>query len=100
MRRHALVLGLTFLALAGFALFAGWAFFTETERDGVGARSLGPLWPYVAGGVAVVGLLTLVFVWLAFYSARHGYDDRIEPDGPSEVSGWSDARGSSARAPR
>jgi len=81
MRRHALVLGLTFLGLAVFAVFAGWAFF-EGSRLGGGWRSLGPIWPYVAGGVLVVGALAGVLMWLAFYSANHGYDEPYDPDAP------------------
>ncbi|RAK57588.1 hypothetical protein [Phenylobacterium deserti] len=106
MGRHLLILGLTFSGLAGCALFSGWAFFATTERSEVGARSLGPIWPYLLGGLALAAVLAGVLMWLAFYSARHGYDERVEPDGPTDhfegdgFSGWSDARGSSARAPR
>lgn len=81
MRKHALVLGLTFAGLAAFAVFAGWAFY-QGSRLGGGWRSLGPVWPYVVGGVLVVAALAGVLMWLAFYSARHGYDDRIDLDGP------------------
>ena len=49
---------------------------------GGGWRSLGPIWPYVLGGSLVVGALTGVFMWLAFYSANHGYDDGYDRDGP------------------
>jgi hypothetical protein len=80
MRKHATVLGLTFLALAVFAVFAGWAFFAGS-RVGGGWRSLGPIWPYVAGGCVIVAALAGVLVWLAFYSANHGYDDRIDSEG-------------------
>jgi hypothetical protein len=79
MRKHAVVLGLTFIGFAAFAVFAGWAFF-EGSRIGGGWRTLGPIWPYVAGGVLVVGALTGVLMRLAFYSANHGYDDRIDSD--------------------
>jgi 4-hydroxybenzoate polyprenyltransferase len=81
MRKHALVLGLTFLGLALFALFAGWAFFAGSRLSG-GWGSLGPIWPYVLAGVVVVAALTAFFMWLAFYSANHGYDDRIDRDEP------------------
>ena len=74
MGRHAAILGAAFVALAAFALFLGWAFFQASVR-GDGWRSLGPIWPYVLGGVLAVGALTGFFMWLAFYSARHGYDD-------------------------
>ena len=79
MRKHAVVMGLSFLALAGFALFAGWAFFA-TKDMGAGWRDLAPIWPYVLGGVAVTAILAGFLMWLAFYSANHGYDDRIDPD--------------------
>jgi len=79
MRKHAIVLGLTFIGLAGFAVFAGWAFF-EGSKLGGGWRSLGPIWPYVVGGVVVVALLAGVLMWLAFYSANHGYDEPYDPE--------------------
>ena len=75
MGKHAAVLGLAFAGLAACALFLGWAFY-EASVVGGGWRSLGPIWPYVLGGVVAVGALTGFFAWLAFYSARHGYDDR------------------------
>jgi hypothetical protein len=43
---------------------------------------LEPIWPYVVGGVVITGGLAGVLMWLAFYSANHGYDDRIDPDEP------------------
>ena len=79
MRKHAVVLGLAFLGLAGFAVFAGWAFFASSHVGG-GWRSLGPIWPYVLGGVVVTGAVTGFLMWLAFYSANHGYDDRLDSD--------------------
>jgi len=81
MRKHAQILGLTFVALAAFAVFAGWAFFASSQLGG-GWRSLGPIWPYVLGGCVVVAALAGFLMWLAFYSASHGFDDRIDPDGP------------------
>ncbi len=79
MRRHAAVLGLTFLGLAGFAILAGWAFFAASQQVD-GGRSLGPLWPYLLGGVAILAALVGLLVWLGFYSVRHGHEER---DGPS-----------------
>lgn len=75
MRKHAVVLGLTFLGLSVFAVFTGWAFYRASDLGG-GWRSLGPIWPYVVGGVLVVAALAGFLMWLAFYSARHGYDER------------------------
>jgi membrane protein implicated in regulation of membrane protease activity len=80
MRKHALVLGLTFLALAAFSVFAGWTFFSGAGVGG-GWRSLGPLWPYALGGAALVAALAAVLLWIAFHSARHGAKDRIDPEG-------------------
>jgi len=79
MRKYAVVLGLTFAGLAAFAVFAGWAFF-EASKLGGGWRSLGPIWPYVAAGCVVVAALAGFLMWLAFYSANHGYDDQFDPD--------------------
>lgn len=79
MRKHAVVLGLAFVGLAVFAVFTGWAFYRASELGG-GWRSLGPIWPYVAGGVLIVAALAGFLMWLAFYSARHGYDERVDRD--------------------
>jgi hypothetical protein len=80
MRKHAIILGLTFAGLAAFAVFAGWAFFAGSKLGG-GWRTLGPVWPYVLGTCLVMGGLWAFLIWLAFYSANHGYDDRIDPEG-------------------
>ena len=75
MRKNAVLLTLTLLGLVVFAGFAGWAFYATSKLDG-GWASLAPVWPFVAGGLLMVGALTGVLMWLAFYSANHGYDDR------------------------
>ena len=80
MRKHAVVLGLLFAGFAAFALFAGWAFYKGSQFGG-GWQSLGPIWPFVLGGCVAVAALTGALMWLAFYSADHGYDDPIDPDG-------------------
>ena len=80
MRRHLLVLGLTFLGLAGFSVLAGWAFFSSSRAND-SWRTLGAVWPYLLGGGLVTAAFAGLFMWLAFYSANHGYDDRIDPDG-------------------
>jgi sterol desaturase/sphingolipid hydroxylase (fatty acid hydroxylase superfamily) len=79
MRKHAVVLALSFVGLAGFALFTGWAFYA-TKNMGNGWADLAPIWPYVVGGVAITAILAGFLMWLAFYSANHGYDDRIDSD--------------------
>jgi hypothetical protein len=53
MRKHALVLGLSFAGFGAFALFAGWAFYKASQLGG-GWRSLGPIWPFVLGGCVAV----------------------------------------------
>jgi hypothetical protein len=79
MRKHAGLLIATFLGLCGFAAFVVWAFLA-TARTGGGWASLLRIWPYVLGGVVATGGLTGVLMWLAFYSANRGYDDRINSD--------------------
>ena len=79
MGRNALALILAVLALAAFAGFAAWAF-QVGEGLGGGWESLRPIWPYVIGGVVVVAALAGGLMWLAFFSARRGYDDRINSD--------------------
>ena len=74
MGKSAAVLGVAFVGLAAFALFLGWAFFRISVVGG-GWRSLGPIWPYVVGGMVAMAALLGFFMWLAFYSARHGHDD-------------------------
>jgi hypothetical protein len=79
LRKHAVLLIATFLGLAGFAAFVVWAF-RATAHTGGGWTTLLRIWPYVLGGVIATGALTGVLMWLAFYSANHGYDDRINSD--------------------
>jgi hypothetical protein len=67
--------------LSATAAFMGWALYQGSQIGG-GWSSLAPIWPYVAGGLIVVGALTGGLMWLAFYSDRKGYDDRVEMDGP------------------
>jgi hypothetical protein len=80
MRKNAPVLILTALGLAGFGLFAVNAF-REGAHLGGGWSNLGPIWPYVAGGILVVAALAGGLMWLAFYSSRRGHDDGVfDPD--------------------
>jgi hypothetical protein len=81
MRKHAALLIVTFLGLAGFAAFVVWAFLA-TSHTGGGWGSLLKIWPYVLGGVIATGGLTGVLMWLAFYSSRRGYDDRAGHEDP------------------
>ena len=77
MGRHVVVVLLGLAGLAGFALLLGWAFYQVSVEAG-GGRSLGPIWPYVIGGVVALGGLIGFFMWLAAYTARHGHDD-VDP---------------------
>ena len=63
------------------ALAAAWAYF-EGGRFGGGWGGLAPIWPYVVGGVAAVGLLAGGLMALAFFSARRGYDEPYDVDDP------------------
>ena len=60
-------------------LFAGWAIYSGSKAGGWGG--LVAIWPIVLVGVLAVGALTGALMWLAFYSADHGYDD---PPGSSD----------------
>jgi len=60
-----------------FAAFTGWAFYTSEGLSG-GWESLGAILPMVIAGLVVVGGLTGVLMWLAFYSSRHGYDEPFD----------------------
>ena len=77
MRKHALLFAVAFLIVAGFSVFTGWAAFAMSRMD-TGWKSLLPIWPYVLGGVIATGGLAGALMWLAFYSANHGYDDHVE----------------------
>ncbi|HEY2359450.1 MAG TPA: hypothetical protein VGH86_18530 [Phenylobacterium sp.] len=81
LRKHAVLLIATFFGLAGFAAFVVWAILA-TSHTGGGWASLLPIWPYVLGGVIATGALTGVLMWLAFYSANKGYDDRAGHEEP------------------
>jgi hypothetical protein len=76
MRSRVLPVVLIFGGLAAVAAFLGWAIYETSQRDG-GWQSLAPVWPFVIGGALAVAGLTAVFMWLAFFSSRRGYDDRL-----------------------
>src|SRR5262245_37896732 len=76
MRRH-IGLILSLLVLAVLAGLGAWAVSAAEGLSG-GWASLLPILPYVVAGAFFVGLLTGGLMWLAFYSARHGYDDRVD----------------------
>jgi hypothetical protein len=78
-RRRALVLSLLFLAIAAVSAYVGWAFYAGSKIDR-GWTGLRPALPYLLAGAVTVELVVVGFVWLAFYSARRGYDDRANVD--------------------
>jgi hypothetical protein len=39
-------------------------------------------WPYLLAGAATVAGVMTLFIWLAFYSDRRGYDQRAGRDRP------------------
>ena len=74
-RGTAIGLGLTFLGLAGMGAYVAWAFHAAAKMN-LGWAGLRSAWPYLLAGVLTVECVIAAFVWLAFFSARHGYDDR------------------------
>jgi hypothetical protein len=81
MRKHLLPLALLFAALAGVAAYAAFALYQNT-RMGFGWAGVVPVLPYVIAGTLTVGAVIVVFLWLAGYSERRGYDDRARSDRP------------------
>jgi hypothetical protein len=77
--RQVLVLVLLFVAVATVAAWLTWAF-QAGARIGLGWTGLRSALPYLLAGVATVEVVIVAFVWLAFYSQRHGYDDRAGMD--------------------
>lgn len=80
MRKHgSLGIGLLVLFYAAFAGFVAWSFY-QGARVGRGWEGLAEAWPYLLAGALTVAAVTAVFVWLAFYSERRGYDRRAGLD--------------------
>jgi hypothetical protein len=80
MRKHP-SLWLFAVCLAAIAGYGGWAFYRGSEADG-GWTSLLQAWPYLLAGVLTFAACLGLFVWLALYSDKHGYDARIGRDKP------------------
>jgi hypothetical protein len=77
--RKRIALVLPILCLAVIAAYAGWAFYRESGIGG-GWGSLIGAWPYLFAAVATVAAVMVLFIRLAFYSDRHGYDQRAGRD--------------------
>lgn len=80
MRKPASI-GLLVACYAALAAYAAWAFYTGS-KVGSGWTSLLHAWPYLLAGVLTVAVVTGLFIWLAFYSKRRGYDERAGLDKP------------------
>jgi hypothetical protein len=78
MRKSASI-GLLAASYAALAGYAAWAFYKDREAGG-GWTSLFHAWPYLLAGVLTVAAVTGLFVWLAFWSERRGYDKRTGLD--------------------
>lgn len=79
MRRSRIFIALIVLiALLAVAAYAAWTVLAAS-RLGAGWEGLGSAWPYLLAGVLTVGAAIAVFLRLAFFSARKGYDDRADP---------------------
>ncbi|MET0273962.1 MAG: hypothetical protein ABW360_13330 [Phenylobacterium sp.] len=73
MGKHAVVLALAFLGLAGLAVLAGWAAFGLASSGG--GASLGALWPYLLGAIAALAAVGGFLSWMTSYAARRRGDD-------------------------
>jgi cation transporter-like permease len=75
MRKHpSLILLVTCLAV--IVAYATWAVY-QGSKTGGGWTSLVHAWPYLLAGILTVAAVLGVFVWLALYSDRRGYDERV-----------------------
>jgi hypothetical protein len=69
-------LALLAVCLAAVVGYAIWAFSRDSSIGG-GWTSLSQTWPYLLAGVLTVAAVLGLFVWLALYSDRRGYDARV-----------------------
>ena len=70
---------LAVLVLAGVGAYVAWAV-REASKLGAGWAGLDTAWPYLLAGVLTVAVAIAAFVRLAFFSERHGYDDRADAE--------------------
>lgn len=68
-------------ALALLAALGGWTYYAG-ERIGGGWEGISHVLPFVIVGLVAVGALTGGLMWLAFYSARRGYDEPYDVNKP------------------
>ena len=68
-------------ALAAIAALGGWTLYASS-RLGYGWEGLGQVLVFVVAGLVAVGGLAGGLMWLAFYSARHGYDEPYDINKP------------------
>jgi cation transporter-like permease len=80
MKRILMVAGML-AALALAAGLAGWTFYAGS-RIGDGWTGVSHVLTFVIIGLTAVGALTGGLMWLAFYSARHGYDEPYDVNKP------------------
>lgn len=69
-------------ALAVITALVVWSLTVSARLGGDGWDWLVPILPFVIVGLLAVGGLTGVLMWLAFYSARHGYDEPYDVNKP------------------
>ncbi len=69
------------LTIAGFAVVAAFMAWVVSQSGGMGGSWTGGS-PHIVAAMAIgvvgAGLLTGLLMWLAFFSARRGYDDRAD----------------------
>lgn len=72
-------LGWLVACYVALAAYAGWAFYAGSKSGG-GWASVVKVWPYLLAGGVTVAVFTVLFVWLALYSDRRGFDARAGLD--------------------
>jgi hypothetical protein len=78
MGRKLIPIGVTVVILAGCAGLVVWMFAASEHLSGSWEASLKPIWIVALLGTLATGALAGALMWLAFYSARRGYDERVD----------------------